>query len=64
MEGYYYGILDVYYAIMKTEDTATAAPTVDLAMTAVSMASGVLAMTAAKLPRRRIRWHCAATRLR
>ena len=27
MEGYYYGILDVYYAIMKTEDTATAAPT-------------------------------------
>ena len=44
--------------------TATAAPTVDLAMTAVSMASAVLAMTAAKLPRRRIRWHCAATRLR
>ena len=27
MEGYYYGILDVYYAIMKTEDTAAAAPT-------------------------------------
>lgn len=26
MEGYYYGILDVYYAIMKTEDTAIAAP--------------------------------------
>ena len=29
MEGYYYGILDVYYAIMKTEDTATAAPPYD-----------------------------------
>lgn len=27
MEGYYYGILDVYYAIMKTEDTAATAPT-------------------------------------
>lgn len=30
MEGYYYGILDVYYAIMKTEDTATAAPTYEV----------------------------------
>ena len=30
MEGYYYGILDVHYAIMKTEDTATAAPTYEV----------------------------------
>ena len=30
MEGYYYGMLDVYYAIMKTEDTATAAPTYEV----------------------------------
>ncbi len=26
-EGYYYGVLDVYYAKMKTDDTTTAAPT-------------------------------------
>ena len=29
MEGYYYGVLDVYYALMKTDDTAAAAPTYD-----------------------------------
>ncbi len=30
MDGYYYGILDVYYAMMKTDDSAAAAPTYDV----------------------------------
>lgn len=29
MEGYFYGVLDVYYATMTTEDTATSAPVYD-----------------------------------
>ena len=29
MEGYFYGILDIYYAPMTTEETSTTAPTYD-----------------------------------
>ncbi len=28
-EGYFYGVLDIYYALMKTEDSAAAKPTYD-----------------------------------